>query len=272
VLEIRSLNNRYLKPTFKLPEHCQSYEGELDKLVRKRVERGSVTYTLRIRNTGADAAYKINRAALDSYLRQLDGAAATLPVTVDLAAVLGLPGVCQAPEETDAEREREWAIIRKLTAEALDKLIEMRMIEGKALRDDLHAQCGYLRERAEAIRTLSPQVVGEYHKRLRTRVDNLLGEAKLELAESDVLKEVALFADRCDISEELARLASHMDQFLAVCDQDERAGRRLEFLAQEMLREANTIGSKSNNAEIAQHVVEIKGVIERLKEQVQNVE
>ena len=104
------------------------------------------------------------------------------------------------------------------------------------------------------------------------RVDGLLSEAKLELNEADLIKEVAVYAERCDISEELSRLACHLEQFVRICDEKAQAGRRLEFLSQELLREANTIGSKANDADIARHVVEIKGRIDRLKEQAQNVE
>ncbi len=272
-LEMRSLNNRYFKPTLKLPEFCQFLEPDVDKLLRRYLTRGSVSYSLRVRNTGAEAAHEINREALQSYLRQMAGVGeGPVPIAVDLASVLALPGVCQPPEMGESEREQQWEIIRGLTTTAVEKLVAMRTEEGKALCEDLRTQCDAIRQRLEHVRTLAPEVVTEYHKRLRTRVNALLSQAELQLAETDLAKEVAVFADRCDISEELARLTSHLDQFLGLCNQDSQAGRRLEFLAQEMLREANTIASKSNNSEITRDIVEVKSLIDRLKEQVQNVE
>lgn len=271
-LEIRSLNNRYFKPTIKLPEHLQFLEAEVDKLLRSRLTRGTVNYTLRVRDTSAQAAYEINVAALQAYLDQLNSVRPAGPVSVDLATVLALPGVCQPPEMTEAQRERQWKIVSTLTSEALDKMIAMRAEEGRALRDDLLRHTAAVRSELTAIAERCPLVVTEYLKRLTQRVNELVGQAKLQLAEQDLAKEVALFAERCDVSEEISRLRSHLDQFDRLCDGKQHAGRKLDFLAQEMLREANTIGSKSNDTEIARHIVEIKALIDRLKEQVQNVE
>lgn len=272
-LEIRSLNNRYFKPSIKLPESFQYLESEVDKALRSRLDRGSVHLSLRVRSTGADAAQEINTQAVESYLRQLASVNnGSLQTTVDLGTILALPGVCQAPEVDEAERTREGAIVEKLIGEALTKLITMRSDEGRALRNDMVAQCEAIRTSADNIREKAPEVITTYHKRLRMRVDGLLSEAKLELNEADLIKEIAVYAERCDISEELSRLASHLEQFVRICDEKAQAGRRLEFLSQELLREANTIGSKANDADIGRHVVEIKGCIDRLKEQAQNVE
>ena len=158
------------------------------------------------------------------------------------------------------------------TLEALDRLVDMRSTEGRALREDLLVHCGRIRELCCKVAELAPTVIEEYQDKLRERVAVLLRAAKLDVDKETLLREVAVFADRCDISEEIARLTSHLDQFTTLCESPELAGRKLDFLTQEMLREANTIGSKSNNAAIARHVVEIKGSIDRLKEQVQNVE
>lgn len=271
-LEIRSLNNRYLKQSIKLPEHLQFLESEVDKLLRTRVVRGTLNYTLRVRDTSAQAAYEINVAALQAYLTQLNSVKASGPVSVDLATVLGLPGVCQPPELDDAQREHQWKVVHTLTSHALDKLITMRAEEGRALREDLLKHTAGIRCELSAIAERSPTVVTEYLKRLTQRVNELVGQAKLRLAEQDLAKEVALFAERCDVSEEISRLTSHLEQFDKLCDSKQHAGRKLDFLAQEMLREANTIGSKSNDSDIARHIVEIKALIDRLKEQVQNVE
>ena len=272
-LEIRSLNNRYFKVSTKLPENLQFLEGEVERMVRTRLGRGSCTYALRLRNESATAGYDINQAALRKYVESI--CAAPMPegvqATIDLAAVAALPGICQPPETDQQSQERLSALLREMTGEALDGVVAMRQAEGEALRSDLLACCGALGEQLEAIAEQAPQVMVEYHERLRQRVQTLLAEAKLELEKDMLAREVAVYADRCDIREEVTRMHSHLAQFTELCDSTEPTGRKLDFLAQEMLREANTIGSKSNDATIARHIVEIKASIDRLKEQVQNV-
>jgi len=271
-LELRSVNNRYFKASIKLPDHLAVFESEVDKLLRGRLTRGSVTYTLRVRDISAEAAQDVNVAALRRYVEQLNRVSADGPVRIDLAAVLALPGVCQPPEIDETGREHQREILTRLTHEAMDRLIEMRKAEGRALGEDLLGQCRAIRDHLVAVAERAPGVLKEYHQKLLQRANELLGESKLQLELDDVRREVALYAERCDINEEVSRLRSHLDQFERLCKTGEQAGRRLEFLAQEMLREANTVGSKSNDAEIVHRVVEIKGAIDRLKEQVQNVE
>lgn len=272
VLELRSLNNRYFKASIKLPEQLSVFESEVEKLLRTRLSRGSVTYSLRLRDTRAEAAQEINLAAVESYVKQLGKLSAGSGVRVDLATILTLPGVCQPPGLDEAERERQWKVLESMTLTAMDHLIEMRKIEGKALRDDLMGQCGQIRKHLGSIAERAPLVLKDFHQRLLTRANELLSESKLQLQLDDVKREVALYAERCDINEEISRLSSHLEQFEKLCDSRELAGRKLDFLAQEMLRETNTIGSKANDSSIAHHIVEIKGAIDRLKEQVQNVE
>lgn len=273
VLELRSLNNRYFKASIKLPDMLSVFESEVEKLLRTRLSRGSVTFNLRVRDTRPEAAQEINLAAVESYINQLGGLKKTqAPVQIDLAAILALPGVCQPPELDEAERERQWKTLETMTVAAMDHLIEMRRVEGKALRDDLVNQCTQIRRHLAIIAERAPLVLKEYHQRLLNRTNELLNEAKLQLQLEDLRREVALYAERCDINEEISRLSSHLEQFEKLCDSRELAGRKLDFLAQELLRETNTIGSKANDAVIAQHIVEIKGAIDRLKEQVQNVE
>jgi uncharacterized protein (TIGR00255 family) len=273
-LEIRSLNNRYLKASIKLPEGFAFAEADVDKQIRRRLGRGSVNYTLRMRNQSPTAAYDINRAAMERYLRDL--CTANLPggvaTSVDLAAVAALPGVTQPPAVDEQAKQRQSKVVADLTERAIDSLLLMRQAEGQVLRDELLAHCESIRKHLGDIRKLAPEAVKEYHKKLQERVQSLLAEAKLELEKDSLMREVAIYADRCDISEEVTRLGCHLDQFDKVCNGNDHAGRRLDFLTQEMLREANTIGSKSNNAQIAGHIIEIKAWIDRVKEQVQNVE
>lgn len=271
--EIRSLNNRYFKANIKLPESLQTFETEVEKLLRTRLIRGSVNFILRIRTTSAEAAYEINAAALQNYLDQMKPLGQPgKDFTVDLGILLALPGICQPREIPEEEHQRQWQVIEKLTIESMDKLVQMRQEEGKALRADVLNNAAEMEEHLNAIEQRKPKIVEEYQKKLRIRVDQLLASAQLKLDEDSLIREVAVYADRCDISEEITRLRSHLEQFCSLCDSREYAGRKLDFIAQEMLREANTIGSKANDATSSQHVVEIKARIDRLKEQVQNIE
>ncbi len=273
-LEIRSVNNRYFKPVIKLPESVQWAESVIEKLLRGRLTRGSVTAIFRKRNATATAAYDVNQAALSCYANAL--AKTELPngvqATVDLATLTALPGVCQMPEMTETQREEQLAVINELVEKCLDHVVQMREREGKALHDDLLHHCACLRKELDGIVGRAPVVIEEYRERLTARVEMLMGDGRFELAADSLAREVALYADRCDISEEIARLHAHLDHFVEICEASAGVGRKLDFLAQEMLREANTIGSKSNDSTIARAVVEMKAGIDRIKEQVQNAE
>ena len=195
-----------------------------------------------------------------------------IPVTIDLGTLARLPGVCESPDLDDQAQGRACGVVALLTTTVLDALAAARAEEGKTLEADLLRCCDDIRTRLTEIAKRAPNVVNEYHERLKTRVNTLMQTGGFELEAEGLMREVAIYAERCDISEELARLTSHLDQAVQLCDRGERVGRTLDFLSQEMLREANTIASKSNDTAITRNVVEIKGMIDRLKEQVQNVE
>lgn len=272
-VEIRSLNNRFFKAIIKLPDHVSGLEPELETMLREGLGRGSITYILKMRSESAEAAYHVNTAALRFYLQQLKGIRELeSQVEIDLASLLQLPGVCQEPRDDTDEIAKHGDKVRQLTRQAIEKLHQMRRREGEALFADLmkHAQM-ISRDLAE-IERRAPFVIEDYHKRLLQRVNQLMSKAELQVSQADLLKEVAVFAERADISEEIQRLTSHLDAFEQACRTGEHAGRKLDFITQEMLREANTIASKANDATIARHIVDIKGSIDRLKEQVQNVE
>lgn len=274
-IEIRSLNNRYFKASIKLPEPLARYENEIDKLLRSRLGRGSVTFGLRIREEMPTLSYEINTGALADCVRRLREAVNDDHAHIDLARLLDVPGIFQPPEIDEGVLQQQFEVIRVLSDQAIDMLIEMRQAEGKALLHDLQNQCADVERHLAAVQALSPTVVEEYHQRLRQRVAQLLSGVEgsnIDLDQDSLRREVALFAERCDINEEISRLRSHLKQFALLCESSEEAGRKLDFLTQEMLREANTIGSKANDAEIARHVVHIKAAIDRIKEQVQNVE
>jgi uncharacterized protein (TIGR00255 family) len=184
-----------------------------------------------------------------------------------------LPGVIEPPDQSILF-EKAKPILTDLVDKACEKLKSMRASEGEALCEDLRGHLATIAQQVDSVAERAPSVVDEYHQRLKVRVDELMAKAKLQLHEGDLAKEVAVYAERCDISEEIQRLRSHLEHFeeILISDDGEPAGRTLDFITQELLREANTIGSKSNDATISRHVVQIKGLIDRVKEQVQNVE
>lgn len=272
-VEIRSLNNRFFKPVIKLPENVSGLEPELESMLREALGRGSITYILKMRSDSAEAAYHINTQALQAYLAQLkEVKGLDHHVQIDLAGLMQLPGVCQEPRDETDEIARHGPVIRELSAQAITRLDAMRRREGEALFNELMKHVQHIASNLKEIAARAPFVIEDYHKRLSQRVNQLMAKAELRVNESDLIKEVAVFAERADIAEEIQRLTTHLDAFEQACRTGEHAGRKLDFIAQEMLREANTIGSKANDATIARHIVEIKGAIDRLKEQVQNVE
>lgn len=272
-LEIRSVNNRYFKLTTKLPDSMQFFDTEVEKLLRVRLNRGSINYQLKIKSGDAGAGTQINIEALRAYAAQLQVFVQEgLVDKIDLASLLSLPGVTGGCEIDAQAREQMARVVMELTEQAIEKLIAMRQEEGLALGEDLLKQAAEIRCLAGETAERAPQVVAAYQAKLKTRVDQLLADVKLEVEQDDLLREVAVFADRCDICEELTRLTSHLDQFEQLCHGNDNVGRKLDFLAQEMLREVNTLGSKANDATIARNVVNMKSLIDRIKEQVQNVE
>ncbi len=276
-VELRSLNNRHFKVTIRLPDDVLGLEAELERALRKQVNRGSFTLTVKMKLNAAGVVSRVNDDAVLTYLDHLEAIrrkVADQSVNIDLTALLALPGVLQPAEDVEAVVEQARPTLLGLVTQAADKMNAMRLTEGKALCADLVKRCEVIREHIDAIAGRAPLVVDEYHDRLRQRIDELLAKAELSVNQADLIREVAIFADRSDIAEELTRTAGHLDQFRQVVDapDDEPCGRTLDFIAQELLREANTIASKSNDAEISRRIVIVKSTIDRIKEQVQNVE
>ncbi|MFN0010897.1 MAG: YicC/YloC family endoribonuclease [Phycisphaerales bacterium] len=274
-LEVRSLNNRYFKATIRLPEEFQGLEAELESQVRRRLSRGSVTVIAICNEASAEGAHIINHAVLGHYIEQLNKTpqVASGKVVVEIAPLLGLPGVLSPPANEEARIERARGAYTKLLERACEKLAAMREREGKALLEDLLAQREVIVERLKIIQARAPQCVQDYELRLKNRIQMMLQDAQLRANEVDLIREIAVYAERSDISEEITRLSGHMEQYTRLLTAtDGPVGRTLDFLAQEMLREANTMASKSGDAALSRAIVEIKGAIDRIKEQVQNVE
>ncbi len=272
-VEARSVNNRYFKPSIRLPDAWSRAEPDIEKLLRERIRRGSVTLTVQMKLHDAEAAWEVNVSALNRYIEQLRplGVEANPMLHVDIGSMMELPGVCEPPDPDkliEATREKLFELI----AEALDALVLMRRREGETIRDDLFGNCELIDRELATVQSRSPEVVEEYRRRLTERVRELTDTSEASLTEQTLAREVAVYADRCDIAEEVSRLKAHVEQFRKALEDAASSGRKLEFIAQEMLREANTIASKSGDMEISRAVVEIKTGIDRIKEQVQNVE
>jgi uncharacterized protein (TIGR00255 family) len=274
-VELRSVNNRYFKTQVRVPDELTGVEAELDAALARRLSRGSIILTVRFADTSAAAAAQINTSAIESYVRQL----LSTPgldhdsLRIDVGALLALPGVVIADSgEHRLHRARE--VLTKLADEACEKLLVMRFREGKMLLDDLQKHARSIEAHLKVVKQRVPVSVQMYQERLRQRMTTLLTESGTAVRDEDLMREVAVYAERTDIAEEVARLEGHLQQYreIITADNDEPAGRTLDFLSQELLREANTIASKCLDVEISRRIVEIKGAIDRIKEQVQNVE
>jgi uncharacterized protein (TIGR00255 family) len=272
-VELKSVNNRHFKLTYRCPDGLARYEPDLERLLRETISRGTVQLTIRLHRHSAALGPTINDAVLAAYWEQLQAFCrqhgATPP---DLGSLLELPGVVD-DGELDDEQARQWgAVLEKVVGEALGKLQEFRLCEGEAMAAELRKHCAEILTHVVSLADQGPRLIAEYRNRVLARVQDLLKASDIQLQPTDVLREVSLFADRADINEELARLKSHVDQILGLFDAAGSQGRKLEFLCQEMFREANTVGSKSNDVGVAHTAVEIKTAIERMKEIVANVE
>ncbi len=275
-IELRALNNRYLKVTLRAAEPYNLLEPEFEKVVRKTVRRGAVQVHMRLTRRSSAQDFQINAVALRSYFNQLRPLCEELGLRdrgeALLAQALTLPGVVPEPGNASLNTDEEWPVVERVLEQALAKLKAMRQEEGRAMAQELLSLRDQIAGHLERIRELAPQVAANFRDRLHERVRGLLAEHDVVIDRSDLIKEVAVFAERSDVAEEVTRLASHLEQFQDIVREPESAGRKLEFLTQEMFREANTIGSKAGEVEISRHVVEIKSVLERIRELIQNVE
>lgn len=273
-VEVRTINNRYFKLSVRAADNYASLEPLIEDVVRQQVRRGTVQVTLRVDRRPSPDDYQLNEVVLGSYRRQLEAMHERLHIgePVRLETLLSLPGVVNEKFAHDDAVESEWPVIQQALTEALGNLDRMRREEGKAMSVDLLAQCEVLAAELVGVERRTPVVVEKYRVRITEKLNKLLSELGVSVQPADVIREVGLFADRSDIAEEVVRLKSHLEQFAAIMKEPDSVGRKLDFLIQEMFRETNTIGSKSNDADISKHVVEMKTAIERMREMIQNVE
>lgn len=273
-VEVRTINSRFFKLSVRTNEGYGGLEPQIEAIVRNSIRRGTVQVNARIDRCHSPDDFKINVGVLQRYRMQLEVLQQQwkLPQGVPLEALLPLPGVVDETCGGATDIEADWPAIEKTVQAALDNLARMRTNEGQAMAADLKANCEAVAVGLKQIEQRAPLVVEGYRARLEERLKKILAEFQVELNAGDLIREVSLIADRGDISEEIVRLRSHLEQFDAIMALPESSGRKLEFLTQEMVREANTIGSKANDVEIARHVIEIKAAVERIREMIQNVE
>ncbi|QDS88180.1 Conserved hypothetical protein CHP00255 [Rosistilla ulvae] len=273
-VELRTVNNRGLKLAARLGDQFSRLEPRVDAVVRKHLTRGTVNLNVRWQRAGLASAYSINAAALTAYYRSLSELQANLEhaAPIDLSQLAGLPGVIQECDDQAVDQDSLWGLLEPVLVSALENLNQMRAAEGASMLKSLQADHAEIAKHLESICLLAPRIVDNYRDRLESRIVELLSSRGLEIAQVDVLKELQVFADRTDISEEITRLQSHLQIFNETVASEQASGRRLDFVIQEMFRETNTIGSKANDAEIALHVVDMKCAIERMRELIQNIE
>lgn len=270
--EVRCVNNRHLKVSIRCPDSWAAKEPEIERLIRQSISRGTVNISLRATWIGAAAESLVNRPLLEAYWDQLKSISQQLGTpTPSLGELLSLPGVT-AEQTGSGLNEENWLLVEKVILAALVNVQEFRQREGRAMRDEMRDLTGQLRAHRQFVLDRAPQVIAAYRDKIRDRVNQLLQGTGSQVTDQDLIREVSLFADKCDITEELARLQAHLDQFDDSLDAHPSSGRKLDFLCQELNREVNTIGSKSNDVTLTHRVVDAKAVVEKLREIVQNVE
>jgi uncharacterized protein (TIGR00255 family) len=273
-VEVRSVNGRYFKLSARVPHEFGAFERDFEKRIRRRIARGSVDLTVKVELTGERAARPLNVRALTSYVRSLQelGRELNVPVALTADALASLPGVLDAEELREEEAK---ALVDHLTAAldaALDEADRMRQAEGANLRAELLAHCEAIERMVAEVEEAQPAALEEHQRRLVERVNRLLQNTGIAAGEENVAREVAIFADRSNVSEEIARLRSHVKQLREALDKPEPVGRRLEFIAQELQREANTLSAKVAGASLARQIVALHSEVDSIREQVLNVE
>ncbi len=273
-VEIRSVNGRGFRLHAKLPPLLTCLQPRIEKLVRSVCSRGNIEVYLSYDPLGRGGAGIFDSAALDFYRSQLEDIKQKLDVpgeiTIELLA--SLPGALQTNELSEQELEDLWSLVEKVAGEALDKLDQMRVAEGEALKANLDALCSEVRHLLTRVSEMVPKAREDYIVRMEKRINDMLSMNGVEVQPGDLIREIAIFTERSDISEELARLESHLEQFDTALETGGDVGRRLEFIAQEMHREANTMGGKVNDVQMSKLTIDVKAVVDRLKEQVPNAE
>ena len=271
-VELKSVNHRYFEFSSRIPRQYGFLDDKIKSYINSRISRGKVDCYISIEALDTDAAeVVINHTLAKAYVAALR----EMETTYELHCDFGANAVSRYPDvfvlkKAEEDEEKIWSFVKETADEALDKLYEMRCTEGEKMFDDIKFRADSIINRVEYIEKRSPDTVKEYNNKLVERVHELIGDVSLD--EARIIQEVAIYADKVAVAEETVRLRSHIDQLNDFILSSEPVGRKMDFLVQEINREANTIGSKANDVDIARNVVEIKAEIEKIREQIQNIE
>ncbi|MBI2472311.1 MAG: YicC family protein [Planctomycetes bacterium] len=273
-VELRSVNNRFLKIDSRLPEILQSFETEIERPIREKLARGTVLLNVNYQSLRQEPEYLLSSDRLKEYYHLLTEVKKEIGSRerVSINSLILLPGVLQKGKNSQTDKNALLSLCISLINEALEKMLEMRAVEGRHLAKDIGQRIEFILSALSKIETMSPIIVQEYSKRLRNRVASLLSGTDIELTDSSLCREIAIFAERCDIAEEISRLKSHLCQLQETINSDESVGRKLDFIIQEMFRETNTMCSKANDSVMLKDLVDVKTEIEKIREQIFNIE
>ena len=271
-VEIKTVNHRYSDVFIKMPRQISFLEDKVRELVGKTISRGKIDVFVTYYNYSEDSKHvafdePLSKAYISAVEALRDKYGLTDDITVSL--ISKFPDVLKV-EQAEEDEELLWSLLREAAEKALDALIRMRAVEGEGLKNVLLERADYIEDIIGEIEKKAPQVPRDYKLKLTARIKDLLDQQVID--ENRIATEVAIFADRCSIDEELVRLASHISQMREAFTLSIPIGRKLDFLVQEVNREINTIGSKANDLAITKNVVEIKSEIEKIREQIQNIE
>lgn len=272
LVEIRSVNHRYYEYSSRIPRAYSYIDEKLKALLKTSVSRGKVEVSVTINNIEAkESEISINKAVAEGYVNALRSVSDELGLKDDLvlSKLIKLPEIFVVQKAPD-NQEQIWADIAEVADEALSKFVEMRSTEGEKLKNDIIAKADFILGMVAQVEELSPQTVENYRNRLYQKLSEILENKDID--EQRILTESAVFAEKIAVDEETVRLKSHISQLKNMFDSDDPVGRKLDFIVQEMNREVNTIGSKAQDLNITKIVVEMKAEIEKIREQIQNIE
>ena len=270
-VEIKSVNHRYLDISVKMPRVLSYLEEDVKKVISSKVKRGKIDVFITFENSSTEGKeIKINNEIAKMYINQLKQLAEeeNILANIEVTEISKYPDVLSIQNTQDDEQIKKELI--EVTTIATDKLVQMRQVEGSKMAEDLLKRIEKTNQKIEKISELSTGLIEEYVVKLENRIKEILKNQEID--ESRLAQEVVIYADKCSIEEEVTRLKSHISQFQELINSDDAVGKKLDFIIQEMNRETNTIGSKANNLEITNGVIDIKTEIENIREQVQNIE
>ncbi|MBF8982207.1 YicC family protein [Lutibacter sp. B2] len=273
IVEVKSVNHRYNDIVVRMPRKITYLEDNIKNKIKDMVKRGRVEVYINVENTSkSDVNISLNQDLANEYIKCLKSISTQYDVVDDISVsfISKFPDVLII-ESKEEDQEAVWSCLEKAVDAAVAKLVDMRMIEGKKLAQDIENRCSYIAEVVDKIEVRSPQVVLEYKEKLRERVNEII-DGSAEIDEQRINIEIACIADKSNITEEIVRLKSHISQLSNALKSEDQIGRKLDFLIQEMNREVNTIGSKSNDLVSIDYVVDVKSELEKIREQVQNIE